>query len=82
MPEDYSKLLEIVRVPVESSNIAAIAYDEAMRAIVIEFKDKNSSVYAYPDCDRELFEQLETAESIGKFFNQKIKNVKSVVPLT
>jgi hypothetical protein len=83
MPEeDYQKLLEIARLPVESSNIAAIAYSEAMRTIVIEFKDKNSSVYAYLDCDRELYEQFETAESQGKFFNMKIKPVKKVVSLT
>lgn len=85
MPElDYSKLLEIARTPVESSNIAAVGFDELARIIVVEFDvpTAENSVYAYLDCDKALYEDFLSAESKGKFFHQRIRNSKRTVLLT
>lgn len=77
---DYTLLLSIAREPVESSNIASIGYSEINKAIVIEFLSDHS-VYGYLDCDKELFNKLQTAESIGKFFHANIRNVKETIKL-
>ncbi len=77
---DYKKLLAIARTPVKSSNVAARAYSETLRAIVMEFH--SGDVYAYVDCDKELYERLEAAESQGKFLNAFIKPVKEFIKLT
>lgn len=71
----YDRLLDLARTPVESSNVAALAFDATMQAIVVEFHYK-SEVYAYFPCTREEYEKLETAESVGIHFNQHIKKSK------
>lgn len=56
---------------VESSNISAIAYDEAGERILVRFKD--DAAWAYDDCSKELFERFRLAPSVGKFFHANIK---------
>lgn len=77
MTGDFVKLLEIVSEPVQSSNIAAIGYNAEHSIIHIEFR--SGGVYRYLDCSQELFNEFEAAESLGKFFHQKIKDSKAFV---
>ena len=38
----------MMRIPVASSNVATVGYDEATNTLEVEFKD--GSVYQYPRC--------------------------------
>ena len=59
------------RIPVDSSNITSIGYDEETTILEIEFK--SGSIYAYYDVPFSLYVQLMNAPSKGKFFNTHIK---------
>jgi len=60
------------RIRVESSVLAAIGYDPAARAFEAEFH--SGEVYRYGGVPENLFHQLRKAESVGTFYNQKIRN--------
>ena len=56
------------RVPVQSSNVAAVGYHGESRTLTIEFKGKGDQpgrIYDYPDVPPEAHEALMNAESIG-----------------
>jgi hypothetical protein len=55
----------------ESSNIARFAYDEANQVLFVEFK--NGSVYQYFDVLEQVFQQMMSAPSKGRFLAQVIK---------
>jgi KTSC domain len=55
----------------DSSNIAAAGYDDEGRRLVLRFR--SGSAYEYLDVDRHVFEELLTADSAGRFYNQHIK---------
>lgn len=55
----------------DSSNIAAAGYDDAERRLVLKFH--SGSAYEYLDVDRSVFEELLSADSAGRFYNQRIK---------
>lgn len=57
---------------VESSNIAAVGYDEEEKELQIEFN--NGKIYAYKDVPIELFNGLVVAKSVGKYFHANIRN--------
>jgi hypothetical protein len=75
--------MKIPRIAVQSSQIAAIGYDNASRQLDLEFKShskpkegappKPNSVYRYQNVPPELHQRLISAESIGKFFGAEIK---------
>jgi len=76
-------------IPVESSQIAAIGYDDAKRLLFIEFKafkakpgqpQKPNTTYEYQNVSPELFAALMAAESKGKFFGAEIKPHKDKFP--
>lgn len=54
-----------------SSQVKEIAYDEERLAFQVVYK--NDKRYEYTPVPKELWEQAQTAESIGKFVNEKIK---------
>lgn len=58
--------------PVNSSRINAIGYDLEKGALGVEFND--GSYYEYSDVPADVAAQLLTTPSIGKFFEQNIKN--------
>ena len=60
------------RTPVNSSNAAAIGYDQASLTLEVEFKD--GSVYQYFDVPETVYQELMRASSIGKFLHANIKN--------
>jgi hypothetical protein len=55
----------------ESTNINRFGYDEANLVLFVEFK--NGSVYQYFDVPEQLFEQMKSASSKGRFLAQMIK---------
>lgn len=58
-------------IPVESSNLQAVGYDDNQHILQVEFK--NSTVYQYFNVERYIFDGLLSAESKGKYFDQNIK---------
>jgi hypothetical protein len=74
-PQAFS---ERVRPPitleaVESNQVGAIGYDEAMQTLAVQFKRGARAIYHYPNVTRETFEAFKGAESIGTYFGQHIK---------
>ncbi len=60
------------RMPMQSSNVAEIGYDPATMTLEVAFT--NNSVYQYFDVPQAVYQELITAESVGKYLNQQIKN--------
>jgi KTSC domain len=58
--------------PVESSLINAIGYGIETSALNIRFNGK-ADIYEYGNVPPELYEEMATAESVGKFFLARIK---------
>ena len=59
-------------VRLQSTVIARIAYDEATRVLDIWFRD--SGRYCYFDVPGEVYEELRTAPSAGRYFAEQIKD--------
>jgi len=64
---------EIVMVPVESSNIAAIGYDSAEQVLQVDFWSETR--YRYFAVPQWKFDEFLAAPSKGCFFNIEIKGV-------
>ena len=60
------------RTPVTSSNVASIGYDPKSMLLEVEFK--NGSIYQYFDVPENEYLNVISAESIGRYLNQNIKN--------
>jgi non-canonical purine NTP pyrophosphatase (RdgB/HAM1 family) len=54
------------RIPVESSDLVAIGYDEKTRIMEIEFKE--SRIYQYYDVEPPIYERFMKADSYGQYF--------------
>ncbi len=63
----------------ESSFLQSIAYDPGLALMEVKFK--NGKTYRYQDVPEELFYQLSSAKSCGKFFGEHIKGKFTAVPL-
>lgn len=69
-------------VEVESSNIEAVKYDVMPSELYVRFKRKGEvppSVYCYHGVPLNVFADLLAADSKGKFFAERIRNVFPVV---
>lgn len=60
------------RTYVQSSNVAAIGYDEQSQTLEVEFN--SGSIYQYYNVPQHLYESLMQAPSKGQFINAYIKN--------
>ena len=69
MPAENNKLAKHV---VESSNLDWVAYDEDKKKLYVQFK--SGSYYSYDDVPRNIFEDLLTASSKGRYFWMKIRD--------
>jgi len=58
-------------IPVTSSDIRSVGYDESARLLRIEFN--SGGVYAYFDVPSHLFSSFVEAASKGQFFHSHIK---------
>ncbi|MBK8129608.1 MAG: KTSC domain-containing protein [bacterium] len=59
------------RTPVQSSNIAAIGYDDTNAILEVEFL--NGSIYQYYGVPHDTYESLMNAASKGSFLNSYVK---------
>ncbi len=61
----------IQMLPACSTMAAQVGYDEDREILQIEFN--NGSVYQYSAVEPELWEDLQSSDSLGSFYNQEIK---------
>ncbi|MEH1767201.1 KTSC domain-containing protein [Nostoc sp.] len=61
----------ILMLPVVSSMAMAVGYDRNKQILQVEFQ--SGAVYQYLGVDEDTWEDLHSSDSIGSFFNQKIK---------
>lgn len=71
--------MDIKLEPVKSNHFNAIGYDSKSKTLAIKFN--NNVVYYYSDYPLHLFNELNQAESKGKYFssniNGKFKHIKT-----
>jgi len=60
-------------VPVRSSNIAGVGYDEETQMLKVVFKNKTA--YFYFDVPKSVHEEFMLAGSKGKYFYSNIRNI-------
>ena len=58
-------------IPLSSSNLSRIRYDENTNTLEIEFQ--GGRIYQYFDVPVQIFEGLKSASSHGQFFSENIK---------
>lgn len=61
-------------VPVVSSFIAAVGYDNIQNILHVQFKS-NGSIQKYQGVPPELYQSMMSADSIGSFYTKNIKGV-------
>jgi len=62
----------VLRVVVDSSSLRSIGYDAAALTLEVEFR--NGSVYRYANVPSELWGRFRRAESVGKFFQDHVRD--------
>ncbi|MEK7152549.1 MAG: KTSC domain-containing protein, partial [Patescibacteria group bacterium] len=60
------------RIPVDSSDLVSIGYDEATRVLEIEFGEER--LYQYFDVPLSTYEHFMKADSYGGYFNSHINS--------
>lgn len=60
------------RRPVNSSNIASVGFDPDRNVLEIEFK--SGGIYQYLDVPQIVFNNLERASSVGRYFSEHIRD--------
>lgn len=85
MEEEQKRLLELTEKgklielkPVQSSNVAGIGYDAENCLLKVAFKNKTGTgaIYLYEAVDQATYDELISAESIGKKLNESIVRQK------
>jgi hypothetical protein len=61
------------RIPVSSSNLESVGYDEESGTLEVEFK--NGTLYQYFDVPQGVFDGLANADSPGGYLAENIKGV-------
>lgn len=59
------------RLPVSSSNLASIGYDEAGQVLEVEFR--HGGVYQYVGVSVAVFDEFMAADSLGRYLAKNIK---------
>lgn len=62
----------ISRIPVDSSNLVSIGHHNEKNILEVEFH--NGAIWRYSPVTEEAYKDFAKADSIGKWFNQNIKN--------
>lgn len=60
-------------IPLDSSNLAAVGFDETIPGVVIQFH--NGASYAYPGTNQSDLNALLSAASPGQFFQRHFKSL-------
>jgi hypothetical protein len=61
------------RRPVTSSSLRSIGYDSRSRILEIEFH--HTGIYQYYDVPKTVLEELLAQNSLGAYFNAKIRDI-------
>lgn len=68
-------------VPVSSSNLYAVGYDEENGNLFVQFKEQETGgpglTYVFYHCPPTVHAELMAADSKGKYLNARVKNVYS-----
>ena len=64
--------MTMLRTPVTSSVIASVGYDSASSTLEVEFRTRR--VYQYFRVPPAVHDALMRAQSIGEYFNRRIRN--------
>ena len=64
--------MQVEMIPVSSSNLDAVGYNAQTETLYVRFK--GGKTYSYERVPEYTFTELVEADSVGKFFNQFIKN--------
>ncbi len=64
-------MADIVMIPVVSSNVESIGYDESTQTLRVRFL--TGTTYDYKNVLSMEFEQLKNAQSVGSYLNRNIK---------
>jgi hypothetical protein len=70
---------KIRRIPVDSSLAHSIGYDSVNEILEIEFT--SGAVWQYAGVEKEVYQELMTAESIGRYFLSEIKDMYEEWPV-
>lgn len=69
------KPMDFNMVEVISSNLQAVGHNEEAEILRVQFKG-GGALWDYPGVSRSEYQRLLNAPSVGKFFNEHIKNKK------
>lgn len=72
--------METEVIKVESSTIDELYYNLEERKLIVTFK--NGSKYQYDDVSEDVFKELISAESVGKYFTANIRNKYTTTKLS
>ncbi len=59
------------RIPVDSSNLASVGYEESQQILEVEFT--HGGIYQYFSVSVSVYEGLMQASSHGQYFDQNVK---------
>jgi hypothetical protein len=62
---------KITRIAVDSSMVSAVGYDESTQTLYLEFAN-TGYIYAYYEVEKDLFEELLQASSIGSYIRNNV----------
>lgn len=68
------------RTPVESSMIRDVGYDPKTETLEIGFN--SGTVYQYFEVEQEVFDQILTARSVGRYFLDNIEPFYAYAPVS
>jgi len=68
---DASPKVDLAMKPVDSSMAESVGYDADRQILQIEFK--SGAIYRFESVQPSTWQDLQRAESLGRFFNQRIK---------
>ena len=60
------------RLDVDSSMLKSVGYDEKKKILEVEFN--HGGIYEYYDVEKETFDDLMNADSVGRYFINNIKD--------
>ena len=63
------------RTAVESSNLVSVGYNEETKTLEIQFH--SGGIYQYDDVEKEVYDELMSAESHGRYFMSQIRGAYS-----
>lgn len=61
------------RIPVKSSNLASVGYDEQTLTLEVEFL-RDGSIYQYYPVSNDIYIELMKADSKGTYFSKHIRD--------